>query len=68
MADGEPIRSSDDAKFFVGWIDQVLSELRAMDAWDDPAHKAEVIATFEAGRALYQEQAGGMPDTERPLR
>lgn len=53
MADGEPIRSS---------------ELRAMDAWDDPAHKAEVIATFKEGRALYQEQAAGTPDTERPLR
>ena len=65
IADGEPIRSRADAAFFVRWIDQVLSELRAMDRWDDPAHKAEVIATFEEGRALYQEQAEGVRDTER---
>ncbi len=56
VADGEPIRSRDDAAFFVRWIDQVLGELRAMDRWDDPAHKAEVIATFQEGRWLYQAQ------------
>ena len=53
---GEPIRSRDDAAFFVRWIDQVLDELRAMDRWDDPAHKAEVLATFEQARRLYQAQ------------
>ena len=58
IADGEPIRSRDDAAFFVRWIDQVLDELRAMDRWDDPAHKAEVLATFEEGRAVVP-GAGG---------
>ena len=42
--------------FFVRWIDQVLEELRGMDRWDDPAQKAEVLATFEEGRRLYQAQ------------
>ena len=68
IADGEPIRSRDDAAFFVRWIDQVLDELRAMDRWDDPSHKAEVIATFEEGRALYQDQVERMRDTEHPER
>ena len=27
-----------------------------MDRWDDPAHKEEVLATFEEGRRLYQAQ------------
>ena len=58
---GEPIRSRDDAAFFVRWIDQVLDELRAMDRWDDPAHKAEVLATFEEGRRLYQAQVDELP-------
>ena len=60
IADGEPIRSLDDAAFFVRWIDQVLEELRAMDRWDDPAQKAEVLATFEEGRRLYQAQVDGL--------
>ena len=60
IADGEPIRSPEDAAFFVRWIDQTLGELRAMDRWDDPAHKAEVLATFEEGRRLYQAQVDGM--------
>ena len=61
IADGEPIRSRDDAAFFVRWIDQTLDELRAMDRWDDPAHKAEVLATFEEGRRLYQAQVDRVP-------
>ena len=56
VADDEPIRSREDAAFFVRWIDQVLYELRFMDRWDDPAHKEEVLATFEEGRRLYQAQ------------
>ncbi len=56
IADGEPIRSTEDAEYFVRWIDEVIEELRGMDRWDDPAHKAEVIATFEEGRRLYAEQ------------
>ena len=56
IADDEPIRSREDAAFFVDWIDQVLGELRAMDRWDDPAQKEEVLSTFEQGRRLYQEQ------------
>ena len=60
IADGEPIRSREDAAFFVRWIDQVLDELRGMDRWDDPAHKAEVLATFEEGRRLYQAQVDAL--------
>jgi len=56
IADAEPIRSTEDAAFFVRWIDEVIEELRGMDRWDDPRHKEEVIATFEEGRRLYQEQ------------
>lgn len=56
LADGEPIRSASDASFFVKWIDETVNELIGMDRWDDPAHKAEVISTFNQGRELYQDQ------------
>ncbi len=59
IADGEPVRSSEDAAFFVAWIEETLSDLRRMDRWDDPAHRDEVLATFEEALRLYQDQAGG---------
>ena len=65
IADGEPIRSREDAAFFVRWIDHVLLELRVMDRWDDPAHKAEVLATFEEGRRLYQAQVDALDGSGR---
>lgn len=58
IADDQPIRSSEDASYFVRWIDRLIGDLTAMDAWDDPAHKREVLSTFEEGRRLYQEQSG----------
>ncbi|MCG8468768.1 MAG: CehA/McbA family metallohydrolase, partial [Gemmatimonadetes bacterium] len=57
IADGAPIRSREDAAFFVEWIEQTIEDLHRMDRWDDPAHKAEVIATFEEGLRLYRVQA-----------
>ena len=65
IADGEPIRSRKDAAFFVRWIDEALEELRSMDRWDDPAHKQEVISTFEQGRRLYQDQIEDLGTHER---
>ena len=59
IADGEPIRSRDDAAFFVDWIEDTLSDLRRMNRWDDPAHRDEVLGTFEEALRLYQDQAGG---------
>lgn len=56
VVDGQPIQSETDAAFFVDWIDETLDELRGMDRWDDPAHKTEVLATFEEARRLYQAQ------------
>ena len=59
LVDDEPIRSTEDAQFFVDWIDETIEDLQGMDRWDDPAHKAEVLATFEEGRRLYQAQVQG---------
>ena len=56
IADEEPIQSRSDAAFFVRWIDETIEDMRGMDRWDDPAHKEQVISTFEQGRRLYQSQ------------
>ena len=47
------------------WIDHVLLELSVMDRWDDPAHKAEVLATFDEGRRLYQAQVDALSGSGR---
>ena len=65
VADGAPIRSSSDALFFVNWIDDTIRELQSLDRWDDPAHKAEVLATFEKARDLYRDQAGTEASSSR---
>jgi hypothetical protein len=59
IADGAPIRSSEDAAFFVSWIEETITDLRRMNRWDDPAHRETVLATFEEALRLYREQAGG---------
>lgn len=56
IADDEPIRSREDAAYFVDWIDANIERLRGMDSFDDPAQLEEVLATFEQGRAVYQAQ------------
>lgn len=66
IADGEPIRSSEDAAYFVRWIDEVVRELRGMDRWDDPSHKEEVISTFREARRLYQEQIDQSSESREP--
>jgi Tol biopolymer transport system component len=57
IAEGEPIRSTKDAAFFVNWIEQTIEQLRSMDRWDDSAHREAVFATFEEGLRLYRDQA-----------
>ncbi|NNM35308.1 MAG: CehA/McbA family metallohydrolase [Gemmatimonadetes bacterium] len=59
IADGQPIRSADDAAFFVDWIDQMIDEIDERNDWNDPDHKAQVLATFREARGVYQAQVGG---------
>jgi hypothetical protein len=64
IADGQPIRSSKDAAYFVTWIDNNIKALRAMDSFDDEAQRTEVLADYEQGRALYQAQVDTRDTTE----
>lgn len=59
IADDQPIRSTEDAAFFVDWIDQMIGEIDEMAGWNDLDHKAQVLATFREARAVYQEQVAG---------
>src|SRR5207249_7707429 len=39
----QPVRSAEDAQYFVRWIDRVESATRASAAWNTPAEQAGVL-------------------------
>ena len=49
----QPVRSTEDAQFFVRWIDRVESATRASAAWNTPAEQASVLRTLAQARAVF---------------
>lgn len=57
-AGGQPIRSADDAAYFVQWIDRVKEEVEKNTGWNTEAEKAAVLAKIEQARAEYITRGG----------
>ena len=53
----EPVRSPEDADFFVRWIDRLLQAARADEAWNTPEEREHVLGVLAQARAVYAEQA-----------
>ena len=53
---GRPARSSEDAAFFMGWIDESLDWVRNAARIPDPAQRREMIDLFEKARNVYAAQ------------
>ncbi len=49
----QPIRSAEDAQFFVRWIERVESATRASTAWNTPAEQAGVLRMLAQARAVF---------------
>ena len=49
----QPVRSIEDAKFFVRWIERVESATRASTAWNTPAEQAGVLRMLAEARAVF---------------
>ena len=49
----QPIRSAEDAQFFVRWIERVESATRASTAWNTPAEQASVLRMLAQARAVF---------------
>jgi hypothetical protein len=55
---GQPVRSADDAAYFVKWIDRVKEEVEKNTGWNTEAEKAAVLAKIEQARAEYVTRGG----------
>jgi len=54
---GEPVRSPDDASYFVAWIDRLIETARAHGGYNTPGEKSVVMKLLTDARAIYSEQA-----------
>ena len=54
----EPVRSREDAEFFVRWIDRLDQAARAHEAWNAPEEREHVLRLLAEARTVYAEQAG----------
>jgi len=52
----EPVRSPDDAAFFVRWIDRLDQAARAHEAWNTAEEREHVLGLLARARAVYAEQ------------
>jgi hypothetical protein len=53
---GEPTRSSDDADYFVAWIDRLIEMARAHAGYNTEAEKSMVLRLLTDARAIYRER------------
>jgi len=54
----EPVRSREDAAFFLRWIDRLDQAARAHEAWNAPEEREHVLRLLAQARKVYAEQAG----------
>jgi hypothetical protein len=57
IRDGEPIRSQDDAEYYVRYVDNAIRWLETEAKFARPADKQASIQAFEQGRAVYAARA-----------
>ena len=54
---GAPVRSREDAEFFVRWVERLSQGARAHAAWNTPEERETVLRQLAAARAVYEERA-----------
>ncbi len=55
--DGRPVRSPDDAAYFIAWIDRLIEFATAHDAWNTDEEKRAVMTILENAREVYRERS-----------
>src|SRR5205823_12132525 len=67
----QPVRSADDAAFFMTWIDRMDAATRSSTAWNTPAEQAGVLRMLAAAKAVFTARAARAappPDPAPPPR
>ncbi|HXH27909.1 MAG TPA: CehA/McbA family metallohydrolase, partial [Candidatus Polarisedimenticolia bacterium] len=62
----EPVRSAEDARFFLAWVDRLIGAARAHEGWNTAEEKAAVLRTLEEARTVYEGMAREEPGTIPP--
>jgi len=57
-AGNEPVRSREDAEFFVRWIDRIERAVQTSTAWNTQAEQAAVLRLLREARAAYAARVG----------
>jgi TolB protein len=52
----EPVRSSEDAKFFLEWLDRLQQGAEEHEGWRTPAERDHVLGLIDRARAVYAGQ------------
>lgn len=55
----QPVRSSQDAGYFLKWIDRVLEEARTHAGYNTEAEKQDTLKTLLDGRAVFEQRKQG---------
>lgn len=66
LVGGQPIRSAEDARFFLAWIDRLLAAAQQHQGWNQEAEKEMALSLLAQARAVYQAQAGAQRPGGRP--
>ena len=53
----EPVRSPEDAAFFVRWIERIEAATRANTAWNTPGEQASALRTLAKARAVFENRS-----------
>lgn len=51
---GQPVRSREDAEYFLTWIDRIKEEAGRHEGWNTPAERDSVFATIARARAEFE--------------
>jgi hypothetical protein len=51
---GQPIRSREDAEYFLTWIGRVREEVEKHTGWNTPAEREQVLRTIGEARAEFE--------------
>jgi Tol biopolymer transport system component len=52
----EPVKSKDDATYFVAWIDRLIAAAEAHSVWNNETEKRSVLDLLQRGRSVYAQQ------------
>jgi hypothetical protein len=53
----QPVRSAEDAAYFVRWIERIEGTTRASSAWNSPAEQTAALRALTQARAVFQDRA-----------